>query len=83
MIKYTVLMTGENATELRLEYKMKDREVKRRATERRFAQKKYTENGITREPYLTAKKITNKRRNQVATVKSKRSETIKGKNSRL
>lgn len=54
-------------SKLRLEYKMKDREVKR----------------ITRESFLTAKKNTNKRRHQVVAVKSKRSETIKGKNSRL
>lgn len=78
-------------SKLRLEYKMKDREVKRRAREdKRFwleqmgnEAEKYSENGRTRELYQTTKKITNKRRRQVATVKNKRGEIIKDQNARL
>ena len=44
---------------------------------------KYAENGRARELYQTAKKITNKRRCQVATVRNKRGEIIKDKNARL
>ena len=40
---------------------------------------KHAENGRTRELYQTAKKITNKRRRQVETVKNKRGEIIKDK----
>ena len=78
-------------SKLRLEYKMKDREVKHRAREDKrvwleqtgHEAEKYAENGRTRELYQTAKKITNKRRCQVATVKNKRGEIIKDKNARL
>ena len=78
-------------SKLRLEYKMKYREVKRRAREDKrvwleqtgHEAEKYAENGRTRELYQTAKKITNKRRCQVATVKNKRGEIIKDKNARL
>lgn len=44
---------------------------------------KYAENGRTRELYQTAKKITNKRRPQDATIKNKRGEITKDKNARL
>lgn len=53
---------------------MKDRGVKREAREDK---RDWTE------LYRTAKKITNKRRHQVATVKIKRSDIIIGKNARL
>ena len=78
-------------SKLRVEYKVKDREVKRRAKEDKRAwleqlgneAEKYAENGRNRELYQTAKKITNKRQRQVAAIKNKRGETIKDKNARL
>ena len=78
-------------SKLRVEYKLKDREVKRRAKEDKRAwlqqlgneAEKYAENGRNRELYQTAKKITNKRQRQVAAIKNKRGETIKDKNARL
>ena len=75
---------------LRVEYKMKDREVKRRAREDKRVWldrmgdeiEKYAENGRTRELYQTVKKITNNRQRQVAAVKNKRGEIIKDKHGR-
>ena len=76
---------------LLLDYKTKDREVRRRAREDKRVcleqmgseVEKYAENGRTRELYQTAKKITNKRRCQVETVKNKRGEIGKDENARL
>ena len=73
---------------LRVEYKLKDREVKRRAREDKQVwleqlgneTEKYAENGRNRELYQTAKKITHKRQRQVAAIKNKRGEKIKDKN---
>ena len=78
-------------SKLRVEYKLKDREVKRRAREGKRAwleqlgneTEKYAENGRNRKLYQTAKKITNKRQRQVAAIKNKRGDTIKDKNARL
>ena len=83
MTKYTIRnQRGE---------KTKNREVKRRAREDKRIWleqmgnelQKYTDNGRTRELYQTAKKITNKRRRQIAVVKNKRGEIVKDKNARL
>ena len=76
---------------VRIEYKTKDREVKRRAREDKRVWldrmgdeiEKYAENGRTRELYQTAKKITNNQQRQVGAVKNKRGEIIKDKNARL
>ena len=76
---------------LRVEYKTKDRAVKRRAREDKRVWldrmgdeiEKYAENGRTRQLYQTAKKITNNRQRQVAAVKNKMGEIIKNKNARL
>ena len=76
---------------LRVEYKTKDREGKRRAREDKRVWldwmgdeiEKYAETGRTRELYQTAKKISNNRQRQVAAVKKNRGEIIKDKNARL
>jgi len=72
---------------LRVEYTLKDREVKRRAREDRMIwlekigceAEKSAEKGSTREPYQAVRKITNKKHRQVAAVKNKKGEVIKDK----
>ena len=74
---------------LRLEYALKDREVKCRAREDRriwlekigCETEKSAVKGRTRELYHAARKITNKKHRQVVTVKNKKGEVIKDKNA--
>nr|KAG5694275.1 hypothetical protein BaRGS_031993 [Batillaria attramentaria] len=76
---------------LRLEYMMKDREVKRRAREdrRRWLEnigneaEQSAERGRTKELYQAAKKITNKRRQQSTAVKDKKGEILTGRTAQL
>ena len=91
MTNYTVRNQRGEKSKLRLEYKTKNREVKRRAREDKRVwleqlgdeAEKHAEIGRTRKLYQTAKKITNNRRRQVAAVKNKRGEIIRDKNARL
>ena len=76
---------------LRIEYRLKDREVKRRAREdkRHWTEEiakeaeRSAEKGRTRELYQAARRLTNKKMRQAAAVKDKHGEVIKDKEVRL